>query len=193
MKITNCMKCHKVIQQAHGPLCPDCRTATYGVAQQVSDFVFAHPGLILEDVARQCHLSVKDMEDLLFSGRLGSAASYVMFKCQSCHLKMSAQFRKGRFCPECANKIETQVIQLEREAAAQKEKLKSPVYRAPDKKEDSGKLPAEVAGKGADVAHPDLPKPAVPEAKPVAAESPAKQESVSPVSDSYGFKRVSDS
>jgi hypothetical protein len=189
-----------VIQLIHAPLCADCRTATHGHVQQVCQFVLEHPGLVLEEVARQCKLSLKDMEEMLFSGRLGAAAAYILFKCQSCHIKMSAEQRKGRFCPECANKIETQVIQLEREAAFQKEKPK-PLHRGTDRKDDSGKLPAEVAGTGTELAHPveakgdTKPKPAASaEPKSVAGypEGPAKQESARPVSDSYGFKRVTD-
>lgn len=191
MPIANCAKCNKLHQQLNrSPLCPDCLDATHNHAQQVSDFIWAHPGLTVEEVAKQCELSIKDMEEMLFSGHLGSAGAYVMFKCQSCHLKMSAQLRKGRFCPDCASKIESKMNQMEREAAVQKEKAQ-PIKRGADKKEDCSRSPIEAAG--AYLGDPTISepqKPAAPETKRV--ETPAKQESVSPASDSYGFKRVSD-
>jgi hypothetical protein len=199
MSIANCAKCNKVFQIGRSPLCSDCFDATYSNAQHVSDFVWAHPGLTVEEVAKQCALAVKDMEEMLFSGLLGSASAFVMFKCQSCHKKMSAQLRKGRFCPDCASQIEAKVNQMEREAALQKEKEKAqPIKRLLDKKDDQSRSQVEVAGACQDeVASANCPNPAG-HAKPAISqeakhpESPAKQESVSPSSDSYGFKRVSD-
>ena len=195
MNIINCARCNKIIQQSYSSLCPDCRAATYDHASHVRDFVLAHPGLLVEEVARDCQLSVKDMEEMLFSGRLGSAAAMILFKCQSCQTKMSAQHRKGRFCPDCANKIETQVIQLEREAAAQKEKEKAAQpQRKPDKKVPGPKGPSEVAASAGEPAAEAAHKPTPPEPKPegAGAEMPVKQESASPASDSYGFKRLKD-
>ncbi len=195
MNIINCVRCNKLIQQSYSSLCPDCRAATYDHASHVREFVMAHPGLMVEEVARDCQLSLKDMEDMLFSGRLGSAAAMIMFKCQSCHTKVSAQHRKGRFCPECANKIETQVIQLERDAAAQKEKEKAAQpQRKPEKKTPAPKPTPDVAAAAGEHTPDAAQKPAPPEPKSVAGppEMPAKQESASPASDSYGFKRLKD-
>lgn len=192
MTIANCAKCNKVFQKMDAsPLCSACMDATKSHAEHVTDFVWSHPGLTLEEVAKQCGLSVKDMEEMLFSGRLGRASAHVMFKCQSCHLKMSAQLRKGRFCPECAAKIESKVNQLEREASLQKEKSHPAPKRVSDKKEDARNAPIEAAG--AYLGDPTISepqKPAIPETK--RPETPPKQESVSPALDSYGFKRVSD-
>jgi hypothetical protein len=191
MGISNCIKCNKVFQKTQSPLCSDCLGATKGIVFSVIDFVVANPGLTVEEVAQQCHLPLKDMEEMLFSGRLGTAAAHIMFKCKGCHKKMSARLRKGQFCPECANKIETKVTQLEREAAAQREKERPvSIRRLPaevKEKEDHGKPAAEVhASEG--VATAGLPEPP----KNVPLEVSPKQESVSPASDSYGFKRVSD-
>jgi len=190
MSVSNCIKCNKVFQRTQSPLCSDCLGATKDVAFGVIDFVVANPGLTVEEVAQQCRLPLKEMEELLFSGRLGTASAYIMFKCKSCHKKMSARLRKGQFCPDCAGKIETKVSQLEREAAAQREKERPVSIKRPldiKEKDDPLKPAAEVGGvEGVGTA--GLPE----TAKSVPLEIPPKQESVSPASDSYGFKRVSD-
>lgn len=183
MGIANCVKCNKVFQRGQSPLCSDCLGATKDLTSQVIDFVLGHVGLTVEEVAKGCCLPVKDVEEMLFSGRLGMASSYIMFACQSCHKKMSARLRKGHFCPDCAEKIESTMNPLEREVSTPKEK-EGTLKRPTPFKEDSAKQPVEVAGedKGA-------PMEAVQNIRP---DIPPKQESVSPALDSYGFKRVSD-
>ena len=188
MDIANCVRCNKVFQKSQGALCSDCLGETKGLVRHVIDFVLEHPGLMVEDVAQQCNLPLKDLEEMLFSGRLASASPYIMFKCQACHKQMSARFRKGRFCPECAEQIESKMSQPEREPSGAKDKAK-PIKRPGEHKDDSLRQGVEVAS-----SNPHMPHMAAgPETMyPVPLELPAKQESVSPSSDSYGFKRVSD-
>jgi len=191
MDIANCIRCNKVFQKSQGALCSDCIGATKGLVRLVIDFVLEHPGLMVEDVAQKCHLPLKDMEEMLFSGRLASASAYIMFKCQGCHKKMSARLRKGRFCSECAEKIESKVNLPEREPGSGKEKNKA-MKRTGENKEDSLRQGVEIAASGnPHSVDGHAVAGAGPETiYPVPLEISPKQESVSPLSDSYGFKRV---
>jgi len=192
MNVANCARCNKLFQASNGMLCPACLTETKSAVKQVVQYVHDHPGMLMEEVAYSCQIPVKDLEEMLFAGRLGYASEFIMIKCQSCPRRMSVKLSKGRFCPECGSKIEAQMSLSEREPTGQKEKEKpKPAKHPASRHEEEICEPIEASGPAGEDLHPlETPSESFPLTRPKA--PPAKQESVSPGSDSYGFKRIRD-
>ena len=171
MPITNCPKCNKIFQRTVNALCPSCHQASLSNVSMVYRFVQEHPQQTLEDIAKHCNLTPKELEVIVFSGKLGTAAHQIIFHCQGCNRKVSALMRKGHFCPECAGKLEPKNNPQEVSDRKPPKSIKTrPGERLLDEE------PFEVMEDDSQ----DF------------AGSPKKQESISPASDSYGFKRSSE-
>jgi hypothetical protein len=195
--ITNCLKCNKVFPQGHSPICAECVAANKTQVRQVVDFVSANPGLTLQELASKTGLQLKDLEEMLFSGRLGTAAECILLKCQGCQAKMSVRSGKGHFCQECASLIEPKTPQPDPDQlTALKPKLmkRSAAHKAGDQSKSSQEVAANAAQKdsatGVEV------RTGMGESKqPPHSDGATRQEPLGPTSpmlDSYGFKRVSD-
>jgi predicted amidophosphoribosyltransferase len=168
MPVANCPKCNKVFQRTVNPLCPTCHQETLSNVSVVYRFVQEHPQQTLEQIAKHCNLTAKELETIVFSGKLGTAAHQIIFYCQGCNRKVSALKRKGHFCPECAVKLEPKNATAEvSERKAPKTARTRPAIPSPEEI-----IEEEVAE--------------------TFAEPPQKHESVSPLLDSYGFKRASE-
>jgi hypothetical protein len=141
MPVANCPKCNKVFQRTVNPLCPTCHQETLSNVSVVYRFVQEHPQQTLEQIAKHCNLTAKELETLK---------------------------RKGHFCPECAVKLEPKNATAEvSERKAPKTARTRPAIPSPEEI-----IEEEVAE--------------------TFAEPPQKHESVSPLLDSYGFKRASE-
>lgn len=159
-------------------MCPECHQESLSQVSYVYRFVQENPQMTLEDIADHCHVPFKELEKMFFEGKLGTAASNVIYHCQRCGRPMSAIMRRGRFCIGCAEKIETEagISLLEKE----KQEKKPTVRRAdrPDT-EPAGPTPIEAARR--------------PEADfDREYEDYESEEPASPLPDSYGFKRINE-
>ena len=108
MPVSNCAKCKRVFSRTHSPLCPACQQAAFSQVSHVYRFVQGNPQMTLEEIAENCTVSVKELEKMLSEGKLGTAASKIIYHCQRCSVTLSVVMRRGRFCPECAEKIEAE-------------------------------------------------------------------------------------
>ncbi len=106
MTIANCKQCGRVFQRQYSPLCPPCHQEANNRISQVYRFIQAHPHMTMEEVACSCDVPLKDVEAMLFEGKLGTAATNLVAHCQRCHSPILAS--RGRFCPSCAEKVETE-------------------------------------------------------------------------------------
>jgi predicted amidophosphoribosyltransferase len=173
MPVANCSKCNKLFQRTTVPFCPACQQESQSHISAVYRFIYDHPNLTTEEIAKQCDVPLKELEAMLFSGKLGTAAERVISHCQSCNRSIPALKQKGRFCPACALKLEVK----EREVPAADKQATKPLRDLSDSK-----------AKPADERLTSDNAPSV----SISDGSAAKQESASPLSDSYGFKRSSE-
>jgi hypothetical protein len=172
MPVANCPKCNKLFQRTTVPLCPACHQESQNHISAVYRFICDHPNQTTDEIAKQCNLPLKELETILFSGSLGTAAQHVIFHCQRCNRAMSALKRKGHFCPECAMKLDVKEKEHPADKSAAKE-LPSAKAKPADDTRDVRANPA--AGSALSEV-------------PVA----PKQESVRSLPDSYGFTRSSE-
>lgn len=106
MPIENCSKCQKIFQRTLHPLCPTCHQQSMGKLSEVYQFIQSNPQQTIEKVAAGCNLPVKELESMLYAGKLGDAAGKIMSHCQSCAKTIPVMGQKGRFCMDCATKLE---------------------------------------------------------------------------------------
>lgn len=106
--VANCTRCQRIFQRTHSPMCPECHQDYMSKLSHVYRYVQEHPQMTLEDIAEQCELPYRDVEELFFQGKLGLATSKVIYHCQRCSLPMAATMRKGRFCTQCAEQFEAE-------------------------------------------------------------------------------------
>ena len=108
-KIANCKRCTRIFQVRYSPYCPECYQVHQAHFSHVYNFVQEHPHMTLQDIARHCHLPLKEVEDLFYDGHLGTAAKHVIYHCQRCNRAMAGYQKQGRFfCSTCTGKIETE-------------------------------------------------------------------------------------
>lgn len=106
MTIANCAKCGRIFQRTHSPMCPPCVQETASLISMVYRFIQANPALTIDQVADQCGLPLRDVEAMLFQGKLGTAAAHLMSYCQRCNVPIVAS--RGHFCVNCAGKLENE-------------------------------------------------------------------------------------
>jgi predicted amidophosphoribosyltransferase len=177
MAIANCQKCNKLFQRTNASLCPACQQESVSNVSVVYRYIYDHPNQTVEEIATQCKVSLKELEAMLASGKLGTAAQHIIFHCQSCSRTIPAVKRKGHFCPTCASKLEVKSSAPEK-APADKQAPKAV-------KESHDTKPRLVDDSAPIGSNNNLPIPSTESAH-------QKAESVSSSSDSYGFTRGSE-
>ena len=179
MPVANCPKCGKVFQKTLNSLCPGCHQSAIGQTGLVCQFLQGHPRRTLQEIASGCSVPIQDVETMLYSGKLGSVAHLIIFHCQSCSQLIPAMGANGRFCLNCAQKLENKG---ERKLLVpKKEAVSSPVSIAAS---------AGASGKPSPVPPSALSLPPQGKIPPTPVEP--KAESVSSRADTYGFTRYSE-
>ena len=145
----------------------------------ICQFLHSHPAQTLEEVAAACGISGKELETLLYSGKLGTAAHKIICHCQACHKGISATGSKGRFCMDCAQKLENKAAPV---ATPATNTVKTPIKRHHSVEEEPLSATCEVE-------HSLENEPAT---APVTGVASKNEESASPFRDSYGFTRFSE-
>ncbi|MCE3236529.1 MAG: Flagellar operon protein YvyF [Vampirovibrio sp.] len=179
MSLTNCSKCKKVFQRTVHALCPACQQEAMTQVSVICQFLQSNPAQTLEEVASACGISGKELEGLLYSGKLGSAAHKIICHCQGCHKGISATGSKGRFCTDCAMKLASKSTPATNPGV---NTAKPGIKRNRPVEADSAN--------GTQVPEP-TPQ-GEPAPVPAAGIAPKNEESASPLGGSYGFTRYSE-
>ena len=108
--IVNCKQCKRLFRQLTAKdMCPECSSEYHDQLSKVYQHVLRHERLSLEDIATQCKIPLSQVEAYFYDGKLGTASGHITSKCNRCGMDVLPIQRKGRFCIECANKVETEV------------------------------------------------------------------------------------
>lgn len=106
MDFANCKRCNKIYRKLHSPYCGTCYKMHMANFSHVYRYLQDHPTMTLTDIAEECHVPVKELEELLFTGQLGTASEKIIYHCQRCATPMAPLQRRGRFCLPCTRKVE---------------------------------------------------------------------------------------
>ncbi|MBF0499867.1 MAG: flagellar protein [Candidatus Riflebacteria bacterium] len=115
-------------------ICSKCHQEEEEYFIQVKDYIRAHPGASIGEVAGNVGIAVKRVEHFVNSGRLERAGVHITHECQTCGLIIS----DGIICPKCSTGLQTQVDSLKKSISD--EKPKQPQTAADkDKSKDKSK------------------------------------------------------
>ncbi len=108
MAVANCKRCKAIFKQVYSPYCPSCyqfhmqnfsRVYRY-LQERCNSFLFT-----LEELATSCEVPLAEVEEMYYTGELGTASLKIACSCQRCGSSMPPVQRRGRFCPKCANLV----------------------------------------------------------------------------------------
>jgi hypothetical protein len=177
MRLANCVKCRRIFQRTISAMCPECYQVSLSQVSSAYRFILKNPHLTLEEVADSCLIPYKELEQMLFDGKLGLAASNVIYHCQRCGRPTDARIRRGHFCNGCADRIESAAGLHHPEKKEPEKRNENP--KILKKTESASKPPLPPAGTG-EVLWPE---------KDLETLKPASSASQA---DSHGFKRITE-
>lgn len=178
MPVANCARCKKIYQRTMDLVCPSCHQHSLDKTSMVYQYIQEHPGLSVKMVASQCKIATKELEEILLSGKLGTAANLVLYHCQCCSQILPASLLKGRFCSECADTWEIKAGLHEKNLSEKPLEKQEPLRSGTTEKTNNAlKNPI----------HPHDEKPQEIQKLKIASQA----ETASALKDAYGFKRVS--
>lgn len=99
MNIKNCRTCGRIFNYVAGAVvCPACREGMEAKFQEVKEYVRAHKGAGIPEVAEACDVEPAQIRQWLREERLEVTEDSALFlNCESC----GAPIRCGRFCEKC--------------------------------------------------------------------------------------------
>ena len=99
MNVRNCRNCGRIFNYMMGPvICPGCRDAVEAKFQEVKEYVRAHHGAGIAEVAEACDVDAAQIRQWLRDDRLEvTEDSAIFLTCESC----GAAIRSGRYCENC--------------------------------------------------------------------------------------------
>lgn len=99
MNIRNCRSCGRIYNYISGPnVCPSCREGLEAKFQEVKDYIRAHKGAGIVEVAEACDVEASQIRQWLREERLEvTEDSAVFLQCETC----GGPIRSGRFCEKC--------------------------------------------------------------------------------------------
>lgn len=99
MNIKNCRSCGRIFNYVAGAVvCPACRESMEAKFQEVKEYVRAHKGAGIPEVAEACDVEPAQIRQWLREERLEVTEDSALFlNCESC----GAPIRCGRFCDKC--------------------------------------------------------------------------------------------
>lgn len=103
MNIRNCKGCGRIFNYVAGAvLCPSCRDSMEAKFQEVKEYIRAHKGAGIPEVAEACDVEPAQIRQWLREERLEVTEDSVIFlNCENC----GAPIRCGRFCDKCKNEV----------------------------------------------------------------------------------------
>lgn len=112
MAVDNCKRCKKVFRKTHSPFCAECLQSEMQSFDKVYQYLSKRGGqdyIHLSEIVDHCGISLKEAEELFFSGKLGLAGSRIAFNCQICDAPINKFMSdKKRLCPACATTVEVE-------------------------------------------------------------------------------------
>ena len=124
MPIDNCKRCQKVFQRNVSPFCEECYQGRVTEFSDLYRFLQENASMPIEEVAETCQIPLRELEELLFSGQLGTAGTKVIHKCPRCKQHIPLNQQSGRFCQTCKAKMENEVRIMDESAAKPQHKPK---------------------------------------------------------------------
>ncbi|MCI9318671.1 MAG: flagellar protein [Lachnospiraceae bacterium] len=126
MNVRNCRTCGRIFNYIAGPhTCPSCREKLEEKFQEVKEYIRAHKGAGINEVADACDVDAGQIHQWLREERLEvTEDSPIQLTCENC----GAFIRSGRFCDKCTMSV-TQGFQNMLNANAPKPAMK----KKPDK------------------------------------------------------------
>lgn len=108
MAVANCKRCKAIYKKVYSPYCSGCYqmhmqnfSRVYRYLQERSNaFLFT-----LEELATNCQIPLAEIEEMYYTGELGTASLKIQHCCQRCNVAIAPVQRRGRFCPKCADKV----------------------------------------------------------------------------------------
>jgi hypothetical protein len=158
-------------------MCSECNQLSLSQVSSAYRFIQQNPHLTLEEVADSCLIPYKELEQMLFDGKLGLAASNVIYHCQRCGRPTDARIRRGHFCVGCADQIENAAGLHHLEKKEPEKRNENP--KAPKRTEPASETPLASEGTGEVL----WPGENLGTLKPASSTSQA---------DSHGFKRITE-
>lgn len=130
MDVRTCKRCGSLFNfMGQMPLCPACTKALEELFPKVKQFIYDNPGAHIDQVAKECGVSVSIIKRWVREERLAFAeGSSVGLDCEKC----GKSILTGRYCPECKR-----TVQDEFGSMYQKPKV---VAAAPKPQSSSGKM-----------------------------------------------------
>lgn len=103
MNVSNCRGCGKLFNYVSGPhTCPACREKLEAKFQEVKEYIRAHAGTGIHEVAEACEVESSQIRQWLRDDRLElTENSPIRMSCESC----GDQIRSGKFCEKCKNQF----------------------------------------------------------------------------------------
>lgn len=103
MNIRNCRVCGRIFNYVSGPsTCQVCRESLEAKFQEVKEYIRAHKGVGISEVAEACDVEAAQIRQWLKDERLEVTEDSAMYlTCESC----GAPIRCGRFCENCKNNM----------------------------------------------------------------------------------------
>lgn len=106
MSLDNCKRCGRLFQKHLTSLCKDCYSFEQNQNMEIYRFVQANPGITIDEIAEHFGMNLRDVEQLVFSGALGTANQLIKTQCARCKCEMTFVNRIGYFCYSCNKFIE---------------------------------------------------------------------------------------
>ncbi len=99
MNVRNCRTCGRIFNYVAGPLiCPACREKTEEKFQEVKEYIRAHKGVSVNEVAEACDVDSAQLRQWLRDERLEVTEDSALFlNCEGC----GAPIRSGKYCDKC--------------------------------------------------------------------------------------------
>lgn len=103
MNVKNCRKCGRIFNYIAGPcVCPSCREALEADFQRVKEYIRAHAGATITEVAEECDVEPAQIHQWLREERLEIAeGSAIVLRCESC----GAPIKSGKYCEKCKREL----------------------------------------------------------------------------------------
>lgn len=103
MNVKNCRKCGRIFNYIAGPcLCPSCREVLEADFQRVKEYIRAHAGATITEVAEECDVEPAQIHQWLREERLEIAeGSAIVLQCESC----GAPIKSGKYCEKCKREL----------------------------------------------------------------------------------------
>lgn len=99
MNVRNCKSCGRIFNYLSGPvICPACKDSMEAKFQEVKEYIRAHKGANIPEVAEACDVEAGQIRQWLRDERLEVTEDSALYlTCESC----GAAIRSGRFCEKC--------------------------------------------------------------------------------------------